>query len=213
MEKNAPKGKPDRFYFRNKVIKSLYFYSFIGLVLIVLANLLFSAIGLVIDLGLRDATWLLVALVISGLSLVGVSALAGLTFSGGANGMTLKRVRATEILRIVLRFLNAASGTALFLTAFLRDGEVQDSWIPLLQGYGVTILALQVLMALFSLWRIAWVRANPERYSNPAGKDYIEAKPPLVTNPFRASVKAAEKEAVKTDAVEVKSESKKPSKK
>jgi len=213
MEKNAPKGKPDRFYFRNKVIKSLYFYSFIGLALIVLANLLFSAIGLVLDLGVRDATWLLIALAISGLSLVGVSVLAGLTFSGGANGMTLKRVRASEILRIVLRFLNGVAGTALFLTAFLRDGEIQDSWIPLLRGYGLTILALEVLLALFSLWRIAWVRANPERYSTPAGKDYIEAKPPLVSNPFKASVKAAEKEAIKPDVVEVKSAPKKPSKK
>jgi hypothetical protein len=208
MDKNTPEGKSDRFYFRNKVVQSLYFYSFIGLTLIVLTNLLFASIGLVFDFGVRDATWLLVALVISGLSLIGVSILAALTFAGGAEGMTLKRVKATEILRLVLRFLNLSSGAALLVTALLRDGEVDTNWDPLLQGYGLAILVIEVFMVLFSVWRIAWVKANPERYSTPAGKDYIEAKAPLVSKPFKASVKAAEKETIQPEAVDVKSEPK-----
>ncbi len=179
MDKVPPKQKEARLYYRNKFVKSLYFYSFLGLALIVLANLLFSSVGLAMDLGQRDAAWFIVALSISAAALILAGVLAGLTFVGGASGLTLKRVKATEIIRIILRFLNAFGGTALFVTAFLRDGEVQESWIPLLQGYGLAILTIEGLMAFYAVWRVAWVAANPEKYTTPAGQDYLEATSPL----------------------------------
>jgi hypothetical protein len=180
-----------RLFYKNRFVRALNLYSLIGLGVIAAADLLLAGIGLIIDSPAQDLTWLYVALGASLAVIIALALLAGLIFAGGAP-YSRGRLTAIDATKLVIRLLSVLAGAGFFVAALNGSGGANLSWNSFLRTYAIVIMAAEGLMALYSIWRLAWMKANPERYEKPAPRPYVEEK--NVAEPARkdASGKTAE---------------------
>jgi len=156
-----------------EVKKKLYLYSYIGLLLLAIINILFAAISLVLDSNLssdQHASMICsyVALGFAGLNLLFLAILSAFYFVQGDEEPSLKRIRGVSLLRIFVRFVNLGVGVSFLVSTYLGlAGGSEKWWNAFIRGWSIVLIVIEGLMFLYALWKNAWIKENPERYLTP----------------------------------------------
>jgi hypothetical protein len=153
--------------------KRLYLYSYIALIVLAFLAILFAAISLVVDAQLSSnqqpsMACSYVALSFSGLGLIFIAILSALYFVDPSESATPSRIKAVSFFRVAIRFCNLASGLTMMVSSFVGlAGGSEKGWNSFIKGWGIALLVIEGLMFLYELWKLAWIKENPERYLTP----------------------------------------------
>jgi hypothetical protein len=188
-----------------EVKNRLYLYSYIALIVLALADVLFPAISLIVDstASSRDSSMALsyVALGFSVVALIMLAILSALYFVQ-PDEVSEKRIHAVGILRILLRFVGLFCGVALLTSSYLGLGGGASGWTYFVRGWGIALCVIEGVMSLFELWKNAWIKENPEKYLSPAHPlSTVEAKNPAPTKKETAQPQAAAKPIAQEDKI------------
>lgn len=153
---------------RSQLQQKAYLYSYIFMIIIALANILLSGVGMIVDLekGL-DYVWYYLAIGFGLASLLFIVWLSTLYFVGGDEKPSAGRIKAVGIMKILVRAANLLTGTWFLTLSFVYQSAQSKGWNGFLRGYGIVIMILEGVMVIYSLWKNAWIRENPERYMTP----------------------------------------------
>lgn len=153
--------------YKNKFVHSLYLYSFIFLAVIAAMMVLIIGVSLILYSNeQRDLLWLYVS---GGFALAGVivtAILSAFLFVDTDGGYTLRRMKATNVVKAILRCLNALTAGWILVAAY--QDATEGWWNGFMEGFSLVIIALEGIMFFYSLWHIAWMKENPGRYLSPA---------------------------------------------
>ncbi len=167
MSPKSHESEEARLYYQNRFVHTVRVYSFFGFALVMVANLFIAAYGLINDSGLRDLTWLYVALAFALVSLGLLAYLGSLIFGGGRNGGSRKKQKIARLITIVSRGSDALAAVAFMAYAGVSN-DPGDGFLAFLGPYGLLIATLEIILLLYEWWRFAWIEANPERYGPPS---------------------------------------------
>jgi len=156
-----------------EVKKKLYLYSFIALLALSIIDILFAAISLVMDanLGTNQQSSMIcsyVALGFAGVNLLLLAILSALYFVAPDEEPSLKRIHAVSLLRVIIRFVYLACGIVMLVSTYVGlAGGSDKPWTGFIRGWSIVLIVIEGLMALYALWKNAWIKENPERYLTP----------------------------------------------
>jgi hypothetical protein len=201
-----------------EVKKRLYLYSYIALIVLSFCAVLFAAISLIVDanVGGNQQPSMICSYVCLGFAVVSLILLSVLSafYFVNPEDASLARIHGVSLLRVLIRFTLFASGIAMMSSSFLGlGGDNGLSWRGFARGWGITLLAIEGIMFVFSLWKNAWIKENPERYLTPV-YPLAKKKPAPASKPSGNAVVAKEEKKAaskpKTDVFEVEVEESDP---
>ena len=83
-----------------------------------------------------------------------------------ARGETL--FHAVSLLRVIIRFVYLACGIVMLVSTYVGlAGGSDKPWTGFIRGWSIVLIVIEGLMALYALWKNAWIKENPERYLTP----------------------------------------------
>jgi hypothetical protein len=171
----------------------LYLYSYIALVLLSIADVLFPSISLIVDSNTSGAdrtasmATSYVALAFAVIALILLAILSALYFVQ-PDEVSERRIHAVGLFRILLRFVGLFSGVALLTSSYLGLAGGAGGWNYFVRGWGIALCVIEGTMSLFELWKNAWIKENPEKYLSPASP--VQKSETRMTSPAK---KEAEK--------------------
>lgn len=145
----------------------LNLYSFLLQIIFVFLDLLVSGVSLIIANEAKQSLSLLyVCLGCGVLSLIFLCILAALYFSGSPEEiLSLGRMKGALRLRMSLRCLGMINAIFLIIYEYAGDRS-RGSWDDFLRVYSLLALIVSFFVLLYALWKISWIKANPERYAD-----------------------------------------------
>ena len=174
-----------RLVYKNKITKNINLAAFIASCVVVYSSTLLSAFLLVAN------TNQVVAFIFFGLcvlALVMTAVRIGLMFVGRKDGFTIARFKAIDVVKQIIR------GTVLAAHAFLAIGVgTNSSGMNLaIRVYSIFIAVIELILFVYGLWKMAWIKENPERiYGKFAIKEVNNSRAP-VKNPGKTHSKYSE---------------------
>ena len=174
-----------RLVYKNKITKIINLAAFIASCVVVYSSTLLSAFLLVAN------TNEVVAYIFFGLCLLALIMTAvriGLMFVGRKDGFTIARFKAIDVVKQIIR------GTVLAAHAFLAIGVGTNSggFNLAIRVYSIFIAVIELILFVYGLWRMAWIKENPERiYGKFAIKEVSEKRVPA-KNPGKTPSKYSE---------------------
>lgn len=206
--------KEARLFYKNKITKTFYLLSYIFLGLFGLLLLALSGIGIIVENGSASVPYLYVTLGFGVVSLIVSIVVLCLAFIHNEDGFSYLRVNVVFALKLFLRVFNMIASLVLLLASFL--GEVgfdvgNEPWGNFLKCFAIVLLVLEGTMSLYSLWKLAWRKENPERYApglikntlpskeekEPSKKKAKEEKKNVSSLPKKENVKAIDNPEIK----------------
>lgn len=171
--------KEARLFYKNKITKTFYLLSYIFLGLFGLLLLALSGIGIIVENGSASVPYLYVTLGFGIVSLIVSIVVLCLAFIRNEDGFSYLRVNVVFALKLFLRVFNMIASLVLLLASFL--GEVgfdvgNEPWGNFLKCFAIVLLVLEGTMSLYSLWKLAWRKENPERYAPGLIKNTLPSK-------------------------------------
>lgn len=171
--------KEARLFYKNKITKTFYLLSYIFLGLFGLLLLALSGIGIIVENGSASVPYLYVTLGFGIVSLIVSIVVLCLAFIRNEDGFSYLRVNVAFALKLFLRVFNMIASLVLLLASFL--GEVgfdvgNEPWGNFLKCFAIVLLVLEGTMSLYSLWKLAWRKENPERYAPGLIKNTLPSK-------------------------------------
>lgn len=171
--------KEARLFYKNKITKTFYLLSYIFLGLFGLLLLALSGIGIIVENGSASVPYLYVTLGFGVVSLIVSIVVLCLAFIRNEDGFSYLRVNVVFALKLFLRVFNMIASLVLLLASFL--GKVgfdvgNEPWGNFLKCFAIVLLVLEGTMSLYSLWKLAWRKENPERYAPGLIKNTIPSK-------------------------------------
>lgn len=172
-----------RLFYKNKAIKALYLLSYILLGIFSVGYLIFSGIAFIVENGSSPShafVWLTITAVVFGISLILTIITLCMAFIDEGDGFSPKRIRAVNHLKFWVRLVNTIGAAFLLLSATVGEaGKSQGNiaWNNFLITASIVLLCVEGIMTLYSLWRLAWTKENPERYGGSFVPAIREEKP------------------------------------
>lgn len=168
-----------RLFYKNKITKTFYLISYIFLGLFGLLLLALSGIGIIVENGSKSVPYLYVTLGFGVISLIVSIVVLCIAFIHNEDGFSYLRVNVVFGLKLFLRLFNMIGSFVLLLGSFLGkigfDVE-NEPWGNFLKCFAIVLLVLEGTMSLYSMWKLAWRRENPERYAPGLIKNTIPSK-------------------------------------
>ncbi len=183
-----------RLFYKNKITKTLYLLSYIFLGLFGLLYSLVAGIGLIVENGAGASTYLYVCLGFGfGSLLISIIVLC-VAFIKPNEGFTITRVNAVFGVKTGLRILNMIAALLLLIGTFavqIGFDVGNDGWGNFVRVFAIALLVIEATMSLYSIWKLAWRKENPERYAPGLVVEKIEEKAsPYVATKKQKQVKA-----------------------
>jgi hypothetical protein len=153
---------------KSQAQKRLYLYSYIFMVAIALLNVLLAGVGMIVDLekGLNYIYYYL-AIGFGVFGLLLIAWLSALYFVDGDQAPTPGRIKAVGIIKVLIRSSNTLASVFFLVASFVYAESESKGWNGFLRGFSIVIMVLEGVMLLYSLWKNAWIKENPERYVTP----------------------------------------------
>jgi hypothetical protein len=155
-----------------KLRNNIVLYSFIGQIVLALLILFLSVTSLIVASNASvsvQIAYFYVALAFSFVDIILIAWQAALYFVGDdEEKVTKRRIHFTYGLRVAFRFSNLILGVSLILGEYVGggvNGTSSSSWDGFIKIATILILVAEGVILLYSLWKAAWMRENPERYS------------------------------------------------
>lgn len=158
-----------RFFYKNKIVKGLNIASMIGMVLLSFLSLILIAISFIVEHGLSSIGWLYGALAFSVVGILLSAVLLSLVLINQDEGYSKARVRAIDIVKMILRIANLGCSVILLLGAYigkLGSDAGNEPWAECIRIYAIIGLSIEAIMLLYGVWTMAWVKENPERFGS-----------------------------------------------
>ena len=155
-----------RLVYKNKITKTINLALFIASCVLVFFTTFFSALLLIMDgeAGSIPQVFDYIFLGFTILALVFVAVRTGLMFVHGKEGLSRARYHAIDIVKLMVSGALILAHLDLGLGAFFGNIASANSGLNLfLRGYAIFVFALEVIVFIYGLWRIAWIKENPER--------------------------------------------------
>jgi MFS family permease len=153
---------------KSQVQKKLYLYSYIFMVAIAFLNVLLAGVGMIVDLekGLNYIYYYL-AIGFGVFGLLLIAWLSALYFVNGDEAPSAGRVKAVGIIKLLIRCANTLASVFFLVASFVYESAESKGWNGFLRGFSIVILVLEGVMILYTLWKNAWIKENPDRYVTP----------------------------------------------
>ncbi len=218
-----------RLFYKNKIVKVIYTTSYVFLAFFGVIFSLVSGIGLIVENGKNPSSiYLYVALGFGIVSLLMAIITICLAFFHSEEGVDVKRFNCILTIKIILRGINLIAALILLIGSFFGSigfDVSNDGWGNFIRVFAIFFIIVEATSFLYSLWKIAWRKENPERYAPgvvskekekakyTAEKVEKEDKKPVNTKKnkhikkLESKKKTSQKEVIK--AIEVQDESKK----
>jgi cytochrome bd-type quinol oxidase subunit 2 len=188
-------------------------YSYICQITFVFLDLLIGGVSLITahDDGL-NLTVLWIAFGSSVVSLIFIAVLSALYFAGDDEERnSYSRMKATLSIRMTLRGLGLLT-MILFLIHLGFFQKTATSWSNFLYVYAILGLIVSGLSLIYAIWKLAWMKQNPERYETVyglhGGRDVTKKEPG--EKDFSSKKTPAKKDAkAKNEIIEVDAHDKK----
>lgn len=152
------------------LLRKLYLYSYIFLIVFAAVDILMALILLIIDaaagttLNPSIPILLYVSLGFAVVALILIAWLSALYFVDSEEAPSFRKIKTIAVLKTLIRSFNMVTGALILAAALLGAGIGAHSFFV---GYGVVICVIEGVMFLYSLFHNAWVKENPERYQSP----------------------------------------------
>ena len=174
-----------RLVYKNKITKNINLAAFIASCVVVYSSTLLSAFLLVAN------TNQVVAFIFFGLcvlALVLTAVRIGLMFVGRKDGLTIARFKAIDVVKQIIRGALLVGHVILAIGA----GTESSGFDLAIRIYSIIISAVELILFVYGLWRMAWIKENPERiYGKFAIKEVSEKRVPA-KNPGKTPSKYSE---------------------
>ncbi len=157
-----------RLFYKNKITKILYLLSYIFLGLFGILFSLVSGIGLIVENGAGASTYLYVCLGFGFASLLVSIIVLCMAFIKSEEGFSIFRMNALFGVKTGLRILNMISALLLLIGTFavsIGFDVGNDGWGNFVRVFAIALLVIEATMSLYSIWKLAWRKENPERYA------------------------------------------------
>lgn len=157
-----------RLFYKNKLTKTFYLLSYIFLGLFGFLFLVLSGIGLIVENGSSSVAYLYVTLGFGAISLIVSIIVLCIAFIHTDDGFSYVRVNTVFGMKLFLRIWNMIGSLVLLLGSFLGNigfDVGNDPWGNFLKTSAIILLVIEGTMSLYSLWKLAWRKENPERYA------------------------------------------------
>jgi len=155
-----------RLVYKNKITKITNLALFIASAFLVYITSFFSALLLIAD-GEKDITtqvFDLIFFVFSMLALIFTAVRIGLMFVHGKGGLSRARYHAIDVVKLMITGTLILSHLVLGIGVFGGGvGSSNSGLVYFLRGYCIFIFVLEVIVFIYRLWRMAWIKENPER--------------------------------------------------
>ena len=175
-----------RLVYKNKITKTINLALFIASCVLVFFTTFFSALLLIMDgeAGTIPQVFDYIFLGFTILALIFVAIRTGLMFVHGQEGLSRARYQAIDIVKLMVSGALILAHLDLGLGAFFGNIASANSGLNLfLRGYAIFVFALEVIVFIYGLWRIAWIKENPERiYGTLAVSKADSSKAPAKTS-------------------------------
>ena len=174
-----------RLVYKNKITKNINLAAFIASCVVVYSSTLLSAFLLVASTN-EIVSWLFFGLCVIALVLTAVR--IGLMFVGRKDGLTIARFKAIDVVKQIIRGAVLASHTLLAI----GPGTGSNGMDLAIRVYSIFIAVIELILFVYGLWRMAWIKENPERiYGKFAIKEVSEKRVPA-KNPGKTPSKYSE---------------------
>ena len=174
-----------RLVYKNKITKNINLAAFIASCIVVYSSTLLSAFLLVANTN-EVVAWIFFGLCV--LALIMTAVRIGLMFVGRKDGFTITRFKAIDVVKQISR------GTVLAAHAFrgIAVATGSSGFDLAIRVYSIFIAVIELILFVYGLWKMAWIKENPERiYGKFAIKDFNSSRAP-VKNPGKTRTKYSE---------------------
>ena len=155
-----------RLVYKNKITKNINLALFIASCVLVYITLLLSAFLLIVE-GEKDIGAKVISYIFFGFAVVALILSCiriGLMFIHSKDGLTKARFKAIDVVKLIANgTLIAAHITLVIGLFFLGSASVNGGFASFLKVYAIFILVLEIILFVYGLWRMAWIKENPER--------------------------------------------------
>jgi hypothetical protein len=156
-----------------KLQSHIVLYSYIAEAVTLFLSIFVTAVSLIIASGNPSAPAMIYFYVAGGFAigtLLVYGILSALYFVGDDEERnTAKRIKATLSWRIVYRIFSLVEYIVIICAMFINGSTANLGWDNFLKVYSIMLAAIFALVLLYSLWKKAWIKENPERFSYAAG--------------------------------------------
>ena len=158
-----------RIFYKNKITKTIYLISYVFLCLFGVVFSLVSGIGLIVENGKSPSSVYLYICLGFGLAslLMAIIAICLASFHR-EEGLNISRFNFILVLKIILRGLNLIGSLILLLGSFFGPIGLDannEGWGNFIRIFAIFLLIVEGTAFLYSLWKIAWRKENPDRYA------------------------------------------------
>ncbi len=160
--------KEVRLFFKDKIAKRFYLVSYIFLGLFGIIFTLVSGIGLIVENGNASSIYLYICLGFGIVSLVMAIITICLALFHNKEGLSTNKFNLIMWLKMFLRVINFIGALILLIGSFAGSigFDVQNEhWGNFIRIFAIFLMIIEATMALYSAWKIAWRKENPERYA------------------------------------------------
>lgn len=194
-----------RLVYKNKITKNINLALFIASCVLIFFTTFFAALLLIMDgeVGLSAQVFDYIYLVLTILALVFLAVRMGLMFVDGKDGLSRARYHAIDIVKLLISGALILAHLDLGLGAFFGNIANANHGLNLfLRGYSIFIFVLEVIIFVYGLWRIAWIKENPERIYGTLAVSKVDSSRTPVRTSYKTSSKTYAKspEPVKIEA-------------
>lgn len=156
-----------------KLQQHIILYSYIAEAVTLFLSIFVTAVSLIIASG-NPSSPSLIYFYVAGSFAIGTilvyGILSALYFVGDdEERSTAKRIKATLSWRIVFRSFSLVEYIVIICAMFINGSTSNAGWDAFLKVYSIMLSAIFAIILLYSLWKKAWIKENPERFSYAAG--------------------------------------------
>jgi hypothetical protein len=173
-----------------KLQSHIILYSYIAEAVTLFLSIFVTAVSLIIASSNPEAPSLIYFYVAGGFclaSLIVYGILSALYFVGDDEERnTARRIKATLSWRIVYRCFSLVQYIVIICAMFINGTTSNAGWDNFLKVYSIMLASIFTIVLLYSLWKKAWIKENPERFSYAAG----------ISSPHSLKKKEEEKQTV-----------------
>src|SRR5574344_2162962 len=150
-----------------KLQSHIILYSYIAEAVTLFLSIFVTAVSLIIASSNPEAPSLIYFYVAGGFclaSLIVYGILSALYFVGDDEERnTARRIKATLSWRIVYRCFALVQYIVIICAMFINGTTSNAGWDNFLKVYSIMLASIFTIVLLYSLWKKAWIKENPER--------------------------------------------------
>ncbi len=160
--------KEARLFFKNRITKTFYLISYIFLGLFGVVFTLVSGIGLIVENGAKSSIYLYISLGFGIASLLVSIITLCLALIHREEGLKTTRFNLIMGFKLTLRIINFLGSLILLIGSFAGSigfDVSNNGWGDFVRIFAIFLMIIEATMALYTVWKIAWRKENPERYA------------------------------------------------